>query len=588
MPGSKKQTLEMLNVKDIRVAEGYQYAVESFDRTTGSFTLKALDGFTTGSVVLNVSFYDTQTIVPLTVKVSVKTLTLKLGAKSMTLNKAVEDFAEVKVTPNPADYRITGCEISLTDSKGIVDKTGELNVSYADGKLRIDTDENTDAGAYKLTFRTGGAAASMTVNVTDKAPTVSLKAKGTVDLAFPGSAVTVTPSFKNYTGGSFTLTGYAVTEVKSKKDPGTVVNESFKVVQSGNTIRMECIDDTVSTSSSYILRLKLELINGMEREAAVTLKVKRTNVKLKLSSTKLSLNKTIQDSAAIGVTCTTKGYAFEKPVWQVMDRTGKNPSDGLTVDYRNGKLELAVNENTQYGATYKVLVRANATSSAVTLTVTVPALKSSAIKVSLKAKNSIDVVRGATAVTVTPSYKNSRITGTEELFVYSSADKYAEPVNHLFHIDRNGQGQYILTAAEGLDHSKTYKVQLVTTYAGLEPVKSSLVKITVKMGSAKLTLSTADRTMFAKDRNDRLAFTMTKKDAALNDIREITVKDARYADKLEVIGYGNGEFAVVFKDGKVDPSLVGKTVTVNLNIFLEGNETTKVNTTAKLKITVVK
>ena len=258
------------------------------------------------------------------------------------------------------------------------------------------------------------------------------------------------------------------------------------------------------------------------------------------------------------------------------------------MDYRNGRLELAVNKNTQYGATYKVLVRANATSSAVTLTVTVPALKSSAIKVSLKAKNSIDVVRGATAVTVTPSYKNSRITGTEELFVYSSADKYAEPVNHLFHIDRNGQGQYILTAAEGLDHSKTYKVQLVTTYAGLEPVKSSLVKITVKMGSAKLTLSTADRTMFAKDRNDRLAFTMTKKDAALNDIREITVKDARYADKLEVIGYGNGEFAVVFKDGKVDPGLVGKTVTVNLNIFLEGNETTKVNTTAKLKITVVK
>jgi len=39
----------------------------------------------------------------------------------------------------------------------------------------------------------------------------------------------------------------------------------------------------------------------------------------------------------------------------------------------------------------------------------------------------------------------------------------------------------------------------------------------------------------------------------------------------------------------VDNSLVGKTITVTLNVFLEGNQIpTKANTTVKLKLTVVK
>ena len=57
---------------------------------------------------------------------------------------------------------------------------------------------------------------------------------------------------------------------------------------------------------------------------------------------------------------------------------------------------------------------------------------------------------------------------------------------------------YIFTAKEGLNPKLKYKVQLVSTLGELE-YKSSPVSISVKMGSAKLTMLSSDTTLFAKD-----------------------------------------------------------------------------------------
>lgn len=153
--------------------------------------------------------------------------------------------------------------------------------------------------------------------------------------------------------------------------------------------------------------------------------------------------------------------------------------------------------------------------------------------------------------------------------------------------NNNAQGRYILTAAEGLDHSKTYKVQLVTTFGETE-VRSALTAIKVKMGTAKLTLAAEDTVLFAKDKNDRVTFQISAKDAALNEGVRVEIKDAKYRDLFGIFAYGNGEFAIGFKDGKVPESLASKSVTLNLNIFLDGNETTKANAAAKLKLSIVK
>ena len=125
----------------------------------------------------------------------------------------------------------------------------------------------------------------------------------------------------------------------------------------------------------------------------------------------------------------------------------------------------------------------------------------------------------------------------------------------------------------------------------MPPVKSKQVDLKLKMGSTKLVTQSSDTTLFAKDKNDRALVWFESKDATLNEVAKVEFKDAKQAQMFGLIGYGNGVYAIAFENG-VDSSLVGKsatkTVTVTLNVFIEGNPTEKANTTAKVKLTVVK
>jgi len=328
---------------------------------------------------------------------------------------------------------------------------------------------------------------TLKVQIVKKDVTVSFKASGNLDLSLPNNVVTVKPTFKNYSGG-FTFTA---TET-----------DQFWLTQDGNTISVRCKEGV--EPGNYNVPLKLTLDEGNAIEGIVKLTVKRTAVKLKLSSSKLNLNKSINDMASVTVTCTTKGYNLTTlPNPKVMDKSGKNPSKGVTAKYADGKLTVSVNKNTEPGAAYKVLVKAYEGAPAATLTVTILKENKSTITASLRARGSIDVIRAGTAVTITPSYKNCNVAGRETLHIYSAADNYTEPVNDLFHIEKNDQGQYILPAGKGVDYSKTYKAKLVTEFEGIAPVETKLVKFTVKQGSAKLTLAADSNILFSRDSRSR-------------------------------------------------------------------------------------
>ena len=100
-------------------------------------------------------------------------------------------------------------------------------------------------------------------------------------------------------------------------------------------------------------------------------------------------------------------------------------------------------------------------------------------------------------------------------------------------------------------------------------------------------MKSSGTTLFGKDKNDRALIWFEAKDAALNGVARVTGKDAKYRNTLEVIDYGNGKLAIAFMDG-ISETLIGKTVTLNLNVFMEGNRTAKANTPAKVKLTIVK
>ena len=580
---STKDTLKALNVTGITAPEGY--SIESFSQDEGTFTLKAEEGFRSGKITLNVTFSDTEVNLPLTLTVKTAVVTLKTSVKNLTLNTAVQDSAAVALTATPADYIITAPDFRLTDIKG-ADKTGELDIGYEDGNLRIANNDATPTGAsYKLYISAGGSKEVLvTVKTVSGEPGVTFQAKRSMDLSFPQQTAEVIPNFKNY-NGTFAIAGMTA-ETLGKED----ATRQFRAEVSGKTILVRCAEDTAI--GVYTLNLKLALVGGGICENSVKVIVKRTPVKLKMSAVSLSLNKSINEAGSVNVTCATKGYAFSEPVWELMDKTGKVSAAGmLDITYADGTLKVAVNEATQYGAIYKVLVRANTAEPAVTLTVTILPQNKSTVTASLKAGGSLDVIRDGKGVTVTPTYKNVSA-GTEKLETlafYCSADNYAKAVNGLFQYEANGKGGYTVTRAEGakLDHSLKYKAELVS-YVGGSTVVSTKVPIKVIMGSARLTVKESSVDLFAKDKNDRAAFRMEAVDPALNVVSRVRIKDAKYRGLFEVYSYGEGEFAVGFKNGKVDSSLAGKTVTLTLNVWLEGNQTAKVNTTVKLKVNVVK
>ena len=609
---NKKDTLAGLNVKNITANDGF--AVENFNIRDGSFVLRAPDGFKEAPkgtpVTLTVSFNNTTVTRDYKLTVKTAAVALKLGTTSITLNKKVSDSIKIKVTATPTDYRLDIREdqdIRLTATEKVngknttVDKTesGELAFRFENGELLIQTTPNTpETATYKLYVKSGDSKeVTATVKVISGTASVSFSASGSMDLSFPKQTATLMPTFKNYKGE---ITGYTCTisELKS----GKVVNEKFDVKFDGTAFNIRCIDDETDLSSTYKVALTLKLNDGSTIDNYKNLKVKRTAVKLKLSTSKLTLNKLIGDEGSIAVSCATKGYAFTKPiVKQVTDKYKQPAENQLNIRYADGRLYIATNEDTVYGMTYTVSLQANEKAAVQNVTVTIPTEAKSKVTVSLKASGKIDVIRDGSAVTVTPTYKN-RLTATpagEALYIYNAADRSKTCVNHLFDIQSDGKGGYSITKAEGVTlPTGTYKVRFEATF-GTTKMDPEEVSMTVIMGSTKLTNQMMGSTLFSKDRNDMAFIQFEAADAMLNDVLKVEIKDTKYKDAFEIIDCGDGLFAIGYKGGKIHSAIANlilkknATITLNLNVYMAGNPTVDtakptVNTTAKVKLTIVK
>ena len=585
LPKNKRDTLESLKVDAVSAPAGY--SVTNYEN--GTFTLKAEPGFAPGKIELTVSFLDTEEVLKLPVKVKTVPVTLKPSATSVTLNAAVGDSVLIGLNTAPADFVLTELGFHAIGQNGREAlAAGELEASWEPDGLRISTTDKTPIGtSYTLYISTGcGSEAGKAVAVKIKAiggvPALSLKQTANMDLTFDVPAQIVA-NFKNHAGGQVTDFAYTVDEYSGRELVGVNV-PCFEVTSDdGKHFAVTCIaPDRVNVKNSYVLSLKLTLANGEQFEAGIKLKVVRTALKLKLSANKLTLNKKVGDVAAVAVTCTTKGYEFTEPVWQLTDKSGKQSMNGkLDIAWNDGKLVIGTNTATEYGATYKLLIAAEEGAAQTALTVTVPAENKSGVTVTLKAKGNLDVIRN-NAVIVTPTYKGclAATPKTEELIVVRSDDQI---VTEQFDIVKNGDGTYAVSIAEGaqIDLTRKYQIRMVSSVAA--SVKPVQMKIT--MGTAKLSLVAEDTDLFANDRNDRASFRITTTDKNLKNVARVEIKDARYAGLFEVIDYGSGRYAIGFK---ADPALAGKTVTLNLNVFLEGNDSAKANATVKIKLTIVR
>ena len=593
-PGNAKETWESMNVSGIEVPAGYDIDDTAL-LENGTFVLTTDKTFKREAIKLYVNFGDTAATLPLSLTVKQVAPKITMAPTTVKLNALIDDSAIVKLNATPADFQIGDVTLSLTDrnNKPVAENFDKLayTIDPVTNEITVKTTATTVSNeVYYLYATAGSVKAKLTVQIIGKAPTMSLTAKGAIDLSFPKTPAVVSAKLANCSqpDADFSIV------ITDKKGADVTNNFDIKPTADGYEILAGEGLQTGAYTAKVTALLNEGDVDQIELTKTAKITVKRTAVKLKLSATKVSLNKRLDDVATVSVSCTTKGYDFVEP-FLTYDATK------LDVRYVDGNLLVkAVAEAGTRDQTYKVTVRAHeGAASAVTLNVVV-LKKDAVVKSTIKATGTIDVIRDNTMITIKPTYTNALNVDVEnqaQLVFYSNANKdnYRTPIaaeDVPFDVTVE-DGTFILTANEKLLATVSYKAELVTTFGEEPPIKSAKIALSVKMNNAKLVLH-AEKTnkLYAQDINSRVTFSVASTDATVNEIRTVEVLDSKlsaaYRGIFKVIEYGNGEYAIGFVEGANISKVQGKTINVPVNVFIEGNESTKTNATLTLKITVVK
>lgn len=604
---NKSDTLESLNVSWIEAPEGWYPRQEDqpLSETDGWFFLKPVEGrqVVPGKLTLKVHFYGTDAVVelPLTIKTTQVPLAVHtyLTSAKLSLNSTIEDgfFVSWYMGPQYVDLQKYELTWDLLDKWGNSVKDTFSTRLMEDGRLAVLTTERTEPGTYELYLdlcnketkaRKTEESTVLKITVLPKSAKAgaSIKALDVIDFTFPNPQTRISLSFKNFYLGRVVDLKYTV--INGKED----VTDQFGLAYDDSIYSWVLTPKGEVPTGSYTLNLSVAMdernptVTTAECSAKFT--VKRTPVKLKLSQTSLSLNKAIGDTAAVTVSCTTKGCDWTKPVISLMDSTGKTSAEGcLDLTYSNGCLTVGTNDATRYGATYKLLIQATAFDKPLTLTVKIPTQQNSKVTASLKAGGTIDVIRDASSVTVRPTYKNyAGLTPLEKvLTIFSSADgkTYTEDVTSRFRITPNADGSYTVTKQPGEQLNTALKYRAVLTLPGVENSDPAYVSLTVKSGSAPIKLS-GTAVLYRNDRFSRSLIPFTVTDAAMNPISRVEIKDAKLAQLYEIYSYGNGQFAIGFQNSTVGAGV--KSGNVALEVYVDGNASAKSNASVTLKLNI--
>ena len=608
---NRKESLELLNVSDL-VSNNDRFIVQNFDRTTGSFTLIPVAEIEPDyrrsytEVELKASFIDTTECVSLKVRVTPKAVTLAAKPSSFKLNCVRGDCAVINLIPTPADYAINSLddiEWTLVDSKGNSAKS-LYNVYFEDGTLYAETTDKTVPGtAYKLIANVPGSTKKTTITLstlTEKKSqiTASAKISGAIDLTFPDSYVAIQPTLSNYLSKDYTF-DYQITDSRGNVLESTT--ELFRLVNVNGQYRLMANDPNHRlTPGTYYLRPIVTLADGRnpnpDKTTIAKFTVKRSAVSLKVSKSKVTLNQQIGDWVALDVTCLTKGYDFVEPFITKVVPRGFKAEDlkYLNAEYVDGKLLISFTGVTEayYGKTFTISLKARDVKEdrdrAVNVSVVIPK-KDVQIGAKLAVKGYVDIVRGSTSAVITPTYLNYSggeiLTPEITIVKYAAGDrKYLSPMgdaSDAFDVVRNDNGTFTVTRKPGAQIDLVdYKYRAEMHFRGknVDPglVTTSVVALPVRSNSVRVTTS-GTPVLYKSDKYSRATFRLNIADAAVNSIKDVTSNNAQY----QVEYLGNGECAIYFKDWKSTTKYAGS---VQLNVFVDGNENAAVKPSVRLTI----
>ena len=567
-----KQSLEELNVKSVTLPAGFEDT--ELNLYTGEIALVPIGEIPTGKQAVRVSFYGTDSVLDLPLRVNKRTPTLRLSKTSVSLNAELGDSMTLKVTATPADLdlaKVTVTNPSEALEVSPVNENGEFTVTVKQG--------SASKASYALMVQAPtGKAAKLTVKTlaAGQKVTMSLKAAGSIDLTFPEKGVALQPKYRNYAGELENVV-YTLALKQGKVTLDAAFDDYLTIGEDG-LIRW---NGTGSLESGNVCLITMtgELPNGTMLFATAQVRVTQTPVILRLSKASLSLNKRLEEKTQVTVTTSTRGYTLGDVELLVTDN--KNvPSDGLTAAYENGLLTLSVNEKTVYGGSYKVQLWVTP-KRVTTLMVRIPAEKKSAVTMTARARGGIDVIRDASEVVVTPTYRNcldgASLKKQVKVTWAQDGRNYSQDVTEDFILTWAQDGTLHVSKVPGKELALTGKYRLEILCEGME--KEAYTALSVKCGTARFTVASVS--LYAKDANDMARLTITTTDKTVNTLERVELKDARLKGTYEVLDLGGGQFALC-----LIPGAKAKTGTVTLNLFCEGNTTAKPSGTVSVKVEI--
>ena len=336
-------------------------------------------------------------------------------------------------------------------------------------------------------------------------------------------------------------------------------------------------------------------VKTVARTAAVTMSVKASGtIDMSIPNSPIVLTPTLKNYNSAGATFSIAQILKEKKGEEPVDVT-----DAFNQTRNGSAIVLTANDASviQSGYTYTAVVQADigngqALTANAKLNIKWPT-KAPAITVTLKNSKNIDVLRpGSTAVIVTPTVKNvyGHVYTESDLIFYRGSGAKAVEISReeapFTVITESGGYQLKLNGTISDPKTDTYSLGMrFTTEAGQTAATKTPVLIPIKMGTAKPVLSTKEVQLLKNDRYSYEEFRIETGDETLAGIREVRIVDKTNSFAIETVG--SGKYAIHFAGNEVSAAAMkAKSMSVKLEVYLEGNNTAKANATLSLKVNI--
>ena len=543
-----------------------------------------------------------------------KTYILQKGKGDATLTLTVKKTKpSVKATAGKINSLVPGHTVSIKLKGGTVTAL-ELNpAKTSSADIAVDLESRTvpestltkgTRNVYLLATVEGWAVkvpVTLKVSVAPTKPTVRLSK---TSLTLNGGTFTTKEVTVKITPAAYRDSRYFA-DIISVTEDGQDVTQTcgLNVFLYGGTLYLDA-GNVVNPQKTHTFKIRVGLFSMSDLETplaktTLTVKVKPVSSKAALKLTASgAIDLTVPDSP-VRIKPALSNYSGSVSISEIKitDPEGNVVSGqfGLGFDPVREAFLLRANEaNAPEPGTYRFRIKVGIRDGmflekAVKFTVKRSAPEKVPVSITASATGSIQIIREDSHVTVRPKVKNwyrfepdPRDIVITKTYDAATGKKVSEDVTNRFWVEVDEEnGCYLIYSDSRLDPADKFTYRIVTEING-KTVKSKAAKLSVKMGSVKMTQNIKSGIMYSDDVNSTLDLKLSYDEERYGVIARAQVQKPNKSRFEADIVPIDGTIRIRYYRGHREPG----TYTVKIKVWLNGNNTETANKTVTVKITV--